>query len=116
MDCGLGHRNMQWANASVCQNWKHCCDRPASLGVTRCAHYKWKDSPCLECLVRAPLCRLEKMIEEVVYTPYIDRIAKNFFTKLSKPTAAQWTRGPGSTGDALALGRSRARAQTASRG
>ncbi|KIR53832.1 hypothetical protein I315_03446 [Cryptococcus gattii Ru294] len=30
------------------------------------------------------------MMEEVVYPPYIDRIAKEFFTKLSKPIAAQW--------------------------
>lgn len=38
----------------------------------------------------AQLCRLEKMMEEVVYPPYIDRIVEKFFTKLSKPTAAQW--------------------------
>lgn len=29
-----------------------CCDWPASVAVTRCAHFRRKDSPCLKCLVR----------------------------------------------------------------
>ncbi|OWZ29495.1 hypothetical protein C356_06183 [Cryptococcus neoformans c45] len=29
-----------------------CCDRPASVAVTGCAHFRRNDSPCLKCLVR----------------------------------------------------------------
>ncbi|OXG48073.1 hypothetical protein C355_04639 [Cryptococcus neoformans Th84] len=41
-------------------------------------------------LAQTHLYRLESMMEEVIYPPYIDRIGRKFFTKLSKPTASQW--------------------------
>ncbi|KAE8538375.1 hypothetical protein D1P53_004728 [Cryptococcus gattii VGV] len=68
---------------------------------------------------QAHLCRLEQMMEEVVYPPYIDRIAKQFFTtteQANRSSVENIRRGPGSTGDALALGRSRGRRGVASTG